>query len=634
MDTNKYNKGKGALFAKPLSILSILCSLLFGVAFSACSDLDDYNSAPEEGVLSASQTLWENIQQHPQLTHFADLVRRTGFDEALNQTHYYTVWAPLDGTYDASAFQSLDSEALMRQFVQNHIASYAHSASGAMDATKNRILMLNEKQYYFGGNSEYTFAEVPLHDANLPNSNGLLHTLDGLSVFYPNLYEFITDSALNASLGIDSLRRFYQSSETTYLDTERSVVGSIVNGMQTYADSVMVTENSLWDSMNAMINSEDSTYSFLLPTNNAWNKAYERISSYYNYLPNIVAVNYETKENGKEVSVSYPIDSEVWRDSIASSYLTRNLIFNNNDSYNRWLVGTPSSYGSDTLRTTLYTKLSNPLDILAQASQTIRMSNGRGYVVDSLAFLPWETFAPMRRYSATSSRNLANVKSGSAETVDVITPDPEKVDMNLLALENDNKLSYLLVTPSGAYSKPELTFYLPNVLSTTYSIYCVFVPKEAELGGIPGDTVATLPSRVVFTINYCDTDGKTKSKEFNDDSDENKAWFDEYYEACRVLALENDPRARFIPAPDAKTKVSFSNDPSRVDTIYVGDFTFPVSYAGLGSGRDMICPYLRIASTFNPTNAALKTGFTNELRVAAIILKPKELVEYEEELNK
>jgi hypothetical protein len=497
-----------------------------------------------------------------------------------------------------------------------------------MDQTKNRIMMLNEKFFLFGGQSSYTFDEVPLREANLPSVNGLLHTLDGAVTFYPNLYEFITDSTLNAGLGLDSLRRFYLNSERTELDEERSVEGPIVNGMRTYVDSVMVTDNALWRSMNAKINNEDSSYTFLIPTNDAWNHTYERIRSYYNYLPTTSAVNFSTTNNGKENTVSFTIDNEVWQDSLASSFLTRYLVFSNNDAYNQWLVKEPSAYGSDTLRTTLGTRLSNPAEIQAQTSHSIRMSNGFAHIVDSLAILPWETYAPMRTYSA--NRNLANVKNGSAETVSVTTPDPEKVDVTLLDLNNNGKLSYLWVIPSSTYSRPELTIYLPNVLSTTYSIYCVFVPKEAELGGIKGDTVPTLPNRVLFTLNYCDTDGRTKSKEFSNDTEENRNWFNDYYLACQEKVLLDDPRARFTPAPDAKTIASFSNDVSRVDTIYVGDFTFPVSYGGLGNDRDMISPYLRITSTFNPVNKALKEGFSGELRIAAIILKPKELVEYEE----
>ena len=62
------------------------------LATASCSDFDDYNKVvADEEVQSANLTLWENIEQNQQLTDFASLVRRVGFDKELNQTRYYTV---------------------------------------------------------------------------------------------------------------------------------------------------------------------------------------------------------------------------------------------------------------------------------------------------------------------------------------------------------------------------------------------------------------------------------------------------------------------------------------------------------------------------------------------------------------
>ena len=110
----------------------------------SCSDFDDYNKEVTDPVASANLTLWENIQHNAQLSDFAQLVKKAGFDDELNETHYYTVWAPLNGTLDASPFQGLESSALLKQFVMNHIADFRHSATGSLE---ERVLMLNEKSY-------------------------------------------------------------------------------------------------------------------------------------------------------------------------------------------------------------------------------------------------------------------------------------------------------------------------------------------------------------------------------------------------------------------------------------------------------------------------------------------------------
>lgn len=599
------------------------------LAVTSCTDFDDYNEVVADATPSANQTLWQNILQNPQLSDFASLVKKSGFDANLDQTHYYTVWAPLNSTFDPSEFQNMDDNALMRQFVKNHIASYSHTASG--DIGTQRILMLNEKSYSFEGSSTYKFDDVTLNEANLPSSNGLLHTLNGVATFYPNLYEFITDSLLSGEKGIDSLRNFYRKYETTELDKEASVVGPIVNGMQTYVDSVMVTENSLWYTLNALVQHEDSSYTFIMPTNKGWESTFERVKGYYNYLPTTNAQNLAASPIA---TVPITIDNAYWQDSLASSFLTRYLIYSNNNSYNQWLKGTPSAYGSDTLQTTLRKKLSNPDELLGIAKEQLKMSNGMAYVVDSLALNSWETFSPVLVYTTANSDNIGRVVSGSSQTITVKKPRKEMIDMsyrkrcyNQWGIDEksyDPSLQYMWVEPTSASGKPELDIYLPNVRSTTYDFYCVFVPAGIE----EDDADETLPNRVVFTLNYCDAKGTLQNYVFKDNSAEHRQWFDAYYQQWKDIILADNPKQTFSN-PDANTLTAFSNDVSKVDTVYLGEFTFPVSYYGL-STTDKICPNIKITTPYSTFNRALLGGFARDLRIASIILKPKEFVEFEE----
>ena len=614
MNTKIKSKGKEAMLAKPLSLLFILCSFFFSVALTSCSDFDDYNKEVPDANVLASKTLWENIKGNAQLSDFAALLQKAGFDDELSETQYYTVWAPLNGTFNASEFQNLDDKALVRQFVKNHIASYAHSASGKID---ERVLMLNQKSYSFTGSSAYTFDDVALKEANLPNINGLLHTLNGVATFYPNLYEFVTDPVVAEGKEIDSLNHFFRKYETTYLDTEKSVIGSIVDGMQTYVDSVMITENLLWRTLNGKINNEDSTYTFLMPTNRAWTHSYDRIKSYFNYLPTTTAQYF----NGTSISnITYDVDNAYLQDSLANLYLTSFLIYSNNDPYNQWLEGAPSNKGSDTLRTTLRDKLSNPNDILAQTKEKLKMSNGVARIVDSLAFYSWETYSPVMLYPPTYNAIQARVMTGYAQTINVETPDPTKVDVEELTSNGgDGTLTYLYVEPNAGTSKPELDVYLPDVRSTTYDFYCVFVPQNVELG----DTTVQLPNRVVFTLNYCDENGKLQNHVFKDESEENKQWFNTYYEHVKDSLIAMGEKV--TGNPDANTITAFSNDVTKVDTLYLGEFTFPISYYGLRNNRDYVCPNLKINSPFSVFNKALLAGFERGLRISAIILKPKEM---------
>ena len=349
-----------------------------------------------------------------------------------------------------------------------------------------------------------------------------------------------------------------------------------------------------------MIN-EDSTYMALLPTNNAWRNAYDKIKSYYTYHATTQAQTF-TNGNIDAKAASVTIDPAYWQDSIAYSHLVRNLFFSKNDAYNTWLDGgTPTAYGVDTLRSTTRYKLSNPQDIIGQTVETVELSNGKGYIVDSLAMCPWDTYAPEIIASAANNNNIGRVVTGAYKTIRVYVDNPDQDDF-----------TYIHVTPSGGYAKPELDLYLPNVLSATYDIYCVFVPPVID------NPNEVLPNRVIFTLNYCDESGALKDYVFLDESEENIASFQEQFKLADNATNRTTIRA-------------FSNNPGVIDTLYIGEFTFPTCYAGLGTEYR---PNIKITSPFSVFNKNLMSAYTRDLHIASIILKPKELVEFEESNKK
>jgi hypothetical protein len=237
------------------------------------------------------------------------------------------------------------------------------------------------------------------------------------------------------------------------------------------------------------------------------------------------------------------------------------------------------------------------------------MSNGYARIINAYGMYSWETYAPERIVSAASADNRAMISNGSFSRVEVRNPDPEKVTLE----EGENSIRYAWVEPTGGgqFVKPEMTLYLRDVLSTTYEIYCVFVPESVD----PDKANAvTLPNRVIFTLNYCDVDGKLKDYTFlNEDPDQMAAFME------RFNMKDN--------ATNKNTIRSFSNDTSKVDTLYIGEFTFPVCYYGLGGEY---CPNIKITTPYSVFNASLREAYSRDLRIAGIILRPKELAEFEE----
>ena len=543
------------------------------LAATSCSDFSDYNDTPVSDVQQADRTLWENISQNDQLSDFATLVKKAGFDDELSQPHYYTVWAPLNGTYDASSLMSADSATVLYQFVKSHIAEYNHSVSGLVD---ERIHALNRKSFAFEGDGQYTYAGHTLRQLNLPNSNGIMHLLDGAARFYPNLYEYLFSCE-----GIDSVATFFKRYETSVLDTKNSVLGPTINGKQTYIDSVMITSNSLLNRIKAKLDKEDSTYTMLVPTNEAWLAHYDKISKCYNYINTTVAQNIdEATSTSSAPTASVTVDAAYTKDSLTRLHLVSDLVYNNNNYYNNWLIDdTVEPY--DTLYSTTYGYMTNPQEIMSRVIDRETMSNGTFCLVDSLAFRPWESWcfplgqSPLYSRTWTGSNTMVYIDNTFFDDIKYVPKNPAQ-----------KQLGYLWVTPLSNYGKPQLDVKLRNVLSTTYNIYIVLAPGM-DVGEDADGNKFLKPNMLDFTLSYCDAKGKLATKKLNQ----------------KVV-----------------------NDPTRVDTLAVGTFTFPVAYAGLG---DNVYPNLKITTDFGVFDKAKMAAYTRDFSIISILMRPVELEEFE-----
>ena len=543
------------------------------LAVTSCSDFSDYNDTPVSDVQQADRTLWENISQNDQLSDFATLVKKAGFDDELSQPHYYTVWAPLNGTYDASSLMSADSATVLYQFVKSHIAEYNHSVSGLVD---ERIHALNRKSFAFEGDGQYTYAGHTLRQLNLPNSNGIMHLLDGAARFYPNLYEYLFSCE-----GIDSVATFFKRYETSVLDTKNSVLGPTINGKQTYIDSVMITSNSLLNRIKAKLDKEDSTYTMLVPTNEAWLAHYDKISKCYNYINTTVAQNIdEATSTSSAPTASVTVDAAYTKDSLTRLHLVSDLVYNNNNYYNNWLIDdTVEPY--DTLRSTTSGYMTNPQEIMSRVIDRETMSNGTFCLVDSLAFRPWESWcfplgqSPLYSRTWTGSNTMVYIDNTFFDDIKYVPKNPAQ-----------KQLGYLWVTPLSNYGKPQLDVKLRNVLSTTYNIYIVLAPGQ-DVGEDADGNKFLKPNMLDFTLSYCDAKGKLATQKLNQ----------------KVV-----------------------NDPTRVDTLAVGTFTFPVAYAGLG---DNVYPNLKITTDFGVFDKAKMAAYTRDFSIISILMKPVELEEFE-----
>ena len=549
-----------------------ICAVLAGAAMlvASCTDFDDYNEGyTGDGSATSTQTLWQNISANENLSEFASLLKKAGYDEKLKGSQFYTVWAPVNGSFGYNDIAVHDSTWLVQRFLNSHIANFNYLVSGEVN---RRVHTLNEKSFVLAGNiGGCTYASKQMLTMNQPSLNGTLHTLDGYAEYFPNVYEYIFDVA-----GCDSLASYFKKYELSYLDKDASVEGPIVDGNQTYSDSVMITENILLDyaHFGAAIDVEDSSYTMLLPNDDAFNKAVAAVSPAFNYrdempyfdLSTIVTTDVPTKR-------SITVDAAVLKDSLTKFAIAQNLMFSNNDGFNKGVFNHSLSVPFDTLRTPAYNKLSNGYEMLSHTvGEPIQASNGEVRIVDTLAYRPWEVWNPELGFSYVATTYGATSASTYYNRVDRWG--------NVLA-------RYYDVVPQSTSTEPHVYYYLNNVRAASYDVYVIFVS-------------GTKPYKYTVGINYVKSDGTLN--EYNATPPFN------------VTSLTTDE--------------TYQTAPNGLDTCYVGRVTFPYSYAGLASSD--CAPYLRVQSARGRLGNDRK-NYDNNLKIAGVLLRP---VEYDEYLKK
>lgn len=571
---------------------------------ASCSDWNDWNTVPSDINTTAEKTLWENIAEKSELANFKQILEQVGVQNVFSTNRYYTVWAPTLTDFQRDSILALDSATIVDQFVNNHIAEYNHQASGIVS---ERIHTLNEKSYSFSGeNGNYKFNEVDVIEKNLPSNNGTLHILRNKSPFLPNAYQNIW-----MANDVDSLANYFKKYELTMLDESKSVAGPMVNGKQTYIDSVMVTYNSMTNSIRAKLDSEDSVYTFVMPNNEAYKKLYDKIASLYTYVDGTKAqdVINSTSASSYATLTAPTIDMRYLKDSLIRRQIVNNLVYSHNNKYNaKFFDGIEYSYQGvgtpeDTIVSTYRGRFTDPDKIFdpAHVKENIRLSNGEAVIVDSMMFKSWETFNPeLTMLGIGAVRTLAGTRNDWTITNKDGTPYLD---------EKGSVATYIEVTPTSSFGKPEIDYYLQNILSGTYRIYAVIPPS------INVDPSERKLNWLNFTLNYYNP----KTAKLVDFPFTNS----KFVSGSEIITYSDKGK-------EVKTSIKdtdFFNDIMKIDTLLLGEFTFPCCYKGIGEY------YPNIKVTISSSFKTLKSSghldaFDRTIRICAIILRPVEYDKY------
>ena len=595
------NKCKSTRLSRRVSLSSFLAVALLTVS---CSDRSDYNTVPES-QLTSGISLWQNIVSNGSLNDFATLVQKSGLDINLKGANYYTVMAPLDGTYDMQQFLTADSAKATEQFVKQHISNYSTVISG----DQTYILRTQNGKIHYVNSQGVTDAEgndqVNFALTNAPASNGILHILKGQLPWRPNVYEY-TDSAENC----DSFKVYVKKFETSYIDVANSVPGPPdVNGKITYLDSTVVYTNSYYDRLFMRADVEDSIYTMVYLTNNAWNTAKAKMQPEFKYIATYKYNDWANIEAAKKTAVnaSMPadvamkelaVDADLYNDSVYKYRMTNRLSFSMKHPNNKkWLDPDRivTIEDDDTIVTTNNLKIPGGAVAIQHYGVNIdgnkvkNLSNGYARIVDEVGFKSWDTYKPTLVYNTRRDIPYYHPTNSTLTTTVLLNAgDPTlwsdltaagKPFINKVVIPElydkrfDSDLRFVSINPNST-TNSSFCVALKNVLATTYRVIMVTAPPLSD-----PEFVGPKKQKFSFWIDYFDgTDQKVD-----------------------------------VLTPD-KSEVQ-SNNFSYFDLGYV---TFPISYYGIDA-----YPTLRVQCT-NKSDPE----YESVINLAGVILIPKEAVDF------
>lgn len=579
---------------------SITAALLAGslATWTACTDSWNEHYDVSQGGMSDQPTIYENIKSDTRLNEFCRVVESIDATNLLNSSQQLTVWAPRNLTkeqadsiiavYQADNAQGLkwtDNRAVT-QFLQNHIAQFARNVSSL---TNDTIKMMSKKYMQLVGKSatEGTIDGNAFNDATI-SSNGILYKADDVLRFFPNVREYLEQTE-----GLDSIVKFIASFDEYELDEQASVAGGIVDGKTVYLDSVTNLTNNFLSSY-GYIQREDSTYTFLAPTNEVWNTEYEKYHKYYNYNPKTV------------------VNSDSLADANTKSSIVRGRFFNTSggNRYNRHaqdsLVNTAySERQQHNPRTNVYYK---PEENLLNGLEKVECSNGYVYVDNKGVIDSRTTFFTRNDYPANYGRYYQD---------GIPKDDKDKAEVNVSPMRYNitdvegtilKSYDYVEVSSVSESGHATLTYQLPSTMSGAYyNIYIVTVPNRLKY----------LPTWFGVQYQQLRSDGSFT----NPASFENPHPVSEATDIDNLDIILNNAESKFS-ATDLKNL--FVSNATKLDTILVktaANFT----YSSLGAGDGVV------KLTFKSMGPAAGTYrekiYTRTIRLNEIIFVPFETEE-------
>ena len=451
-----------------------LCSCAV-TALTACSEWDDHYEAPVSQAESGL-TLWQTMQQHPELSDFCEVLSKTmvlkqhkkttvSYADLLNGAQTFTVLAPVNGSFNKDSVLNLlatdkGDSMVVRSFVGNHL-TYSMVNS---NEKPSEFFLLNTKRATIGGGQALG---VNVKQANVKAKGGILHVLQNTLPYRQNLYEVLLNDPRYSGVGEQ-----LSSYEEDEFDPLQSVAGGMVDGEQLYVDSVFNERNIMLDRV-GKIATEDSSFIMVVPTADEWQLAWQEAMDHFRYDSSV-----EGGDSLQRFWANYSLFNDaIFSNAIQSSPEDSLVTYNYDRKYPQYHVfHKPFQQGG-----------------ILYGAQAREVSNGTLYTTDKWPFDPTKTY--MREIKVEGERS--GIILGS--TLCNYTTRSHVADS---VSENE----YLVISPQTSSSNWTMEFKIENTLAGTYDICVVLLPVT-----VYNPNAQIRPTMIKADINYVDEKGNAQT---------------------------------------------------------------------------------------------------------------------------
>ncbi len=400
-----------------------------GFTLSACKTWDDRLVSSDD---SLGKSLWEEIKSQNNLSTFADLLVKSGYDKVIASSKNYTVWAPNNDALKSLGTTILNDSVALRAFVGNHIALQSYVMPSTAQ-TPVMINLLNGKTLYF---SKDTFGTAAITASNKYVGNGILHILGSSVAVLPSIWDYInTSSIYTQNSSVASLATLVFNPAKAIIDSISATTGQPIYRPNTGYEVVNAFTQNVYD-----LSQESKRYTYFLLENTAFTNETAKLNDYF-------------KTGGADTTAR-----------LTAYNTTKDLVVE-------------GDYALDQLPETLKSKFGVTLTIDKSAiTQSIKLSNGTVHVVKSIGVNIAEKFQPIIVQGESYSSRMPVSLGSSVIAV--------RNRFNPLTNTTFNAISVIAHGNSGFW----LNYRVPQTPSLKYKVYWVVVNDLYATNTATGET--------------------------------------------------------------------------------------------------------------------------------------------------